>query len=91
MSFPTVILYDRSGCEIASRECSSMKEAKQAAKHYLSDLFAETSETTHEALGTMKVAIFSEADVQAGRTGADALCEWDCFYSAPSSPRIKRS
>ncbi len=76
MKFPTVILYDRNGCEIASQECEGMRQAKERARHYLSDGFAQASETTHAALGTMKVAIFAEGNP----TGADTLCEWDRFH-----------
>lgn len=75
-TFPTVALYDRDGNEIASQECQGMKDARQRARHYLSDLFAETSETTHANLRTMKAAIFAEG----ARTGADAVCEWDEFH-----------
>lgn len=78
MTFPTVILYNVDGNEIASQECEGMKQARERAKHYLSDSFAQASETTHAALRTMKVAIFAEGD----KTGADAVCVWDRFHPA---------
>ena len=83
MKFPTVILYDRNGCEIASQECEGMKQAKERARYYLSDVFAAAAETTHAALRTMKAAIFAEGSP----TGADALCEWDKFHPSMAHGR----
>ena len=76
MKFFHVILYDRDGYEIDSREIEGKANAKRIAKHMLSDEYARLSETTHATLKTMKVSVFNEGD----KTGANAVCEWDAFH-----------
>ena len=82
MKFPTVILYDRAGFEIASEpEVQGMKLARERADYLLSDAYAASSETTHERLQTAKVAIFAEG----AETGFDAPCEFDRFHPQHSA------
>ncbi len=73
-AFPTVVLYDRDGFEIARSEAfDGMGAAKKHARYMLTDEWATERETTHSTLRTMKVAIFAEGAL----TGADRMCEWD--------------
>jgi len=82
MKFPTVVLYDRAGFEIASEPgVEGMKRAKERAEYLLSDAFACASETTHERLQTAKVAIFAEG----APTGFETPCEFDRFHPQHSS------
>lgn len=72
-AFYNVVLFDRQGHHITVSERQGMKDAKDEAKYLLSDTFAQSSETTHSALGTAKVAIFKEGEP----ISANDSCEWD--------------
>lgn len=56
-----VILLDREGYTIAENGCDTLKEAKYRAKLMLSDVYATSAETSHEAWGTDKVEIYDRA------------------------------
>lgn len=54
-----VVLLDKDGHVIVRDERDTMKEAKAAAKHLLSDDFANICETTHAEIGTKKAEILN--------------------------------
>lgn len=72
-----VVLLDKDGCHTSEREADNLKQAKKEADYLLSDDFAKSCETTHEALGTHKVEV---------RLASNGECVRDYFYeSQPSS------
>ena len=53
----SVVLLDKSTCEITQRPAESIKEAKAELKHLLSDEFAKAAGSTHESMGTFKAEV----------------------------------
>lgn len=77
MKFPTVVLYDLDGYELArEEEVEGMKRARERAVHLLSEDYARMCETTHERMGAHKVCIFEEG----APTGHMCPCLWDKVY-----------
>ena len=68
-----VVLLDREGYELGSREAMNLKDAKQEAAVLLDERWATSAETTHESLGTYKVEV---------RLDSTGECVWDKFYEA---------
>ena len=64
-----VLLLDSDGCETVNDLIDGLPAAKKRAKYLLSDAFADSVESTHEALQTKKVEVRSE----------NGECLWDVF------------
>lgn len=52
-----VTLMDKDGCTICTDDIDGLNAACDRARYWLTDLYAERLETTHEALGTHKVQV----------------------------------
>lgn len=58
----SIVLKARDGTHISDdQDIETLREAKQRARQMLEDLWAETTGTTHEDLGTHKVEVINDA------------------------------
>jgi hypothetical protein len=73
-------LSDCDGYSITEEEHATRREAKERCKYLLSDSYAESAETSHEALGTYGVEVLVNGECVWEKLRDPGYSAWNCVW-----------